>query len=59
MLSTSRVELRLPELPMKDVIELLEFLRQQSGARVVVFNARSEAASAATSRVVVELEVAS
>ena len=58
-LSTSRVELRLPELPMKDAIELLEFLRQQSGARVVVFNARSEVAPAAASRVVVELEVAS
>ena len=58
-LSTSRVELRLPELPMKDVVELLEFLRQQSGARVVVFNAKSEAAPATASRVVVELEVAS
>ena len=58
-LSSSRVELRLPELPMKDALELLESLRQQSGARVVVFNARSEAAPAAASRVVVELEVAS
>ena len=58
-LSTSRVELRLPELPMKEAFELLEFLRQQSGARVVVFNAKSEGASAAVSRVVVELEVAS
>lgn len=58
-LSSSRVELRLPELPMKDAFELLEFLRQQSGARVVVFNAKSEAAPAAASRVVVELEVAS
>ena len=58
-LSSSRVELRLPELPMPAALELIEFLRQQSGARVVVFNAKSEAASAAVSRVVVELEVAS
>lgn len=58
-LSSSRVELRLPELPMNDALELLEFLRQQSGARVVVFNAKSEAAPAAAARVVVELEVAS
>ena len=58
-LSSSRVELRLPELPMPVALELIEFLRQQSGARVVVFNAKSEAAPAAISRVVVELEVAS
>jgi type II secretory pathway component PulM len=57
-LSSSRVELRLPELPMKDALELLEFLRQQSGARVVVFNAKTETASATASRLVVELEVA-
>lgn len=58
-LSASRVELRLPELPMKDALELLEFLRQESGARVVVLNARTEAAAATSSRVVVELERAS
>ena len=58
-LSSSRVELRLPELPMSEAVELLEFLRQQSGARVVVFNAKTDPAPAAASRLVVELEVAS
>jgi type II secretory pathway component PulM len=58
-LSASRVELRLPELPMREALELLEFLRQESGARVVVFTARTDASAAAASRVVVELEVAS
>ena len=58
-LSSSRVELRLPELPMSEAIELLEFLRQQSGARVVVFSAKTDPAPATASRVVVELEVAS
>jgi type II secretory pathway component PulM len=58
-LSASRVELRLPELPMKEALELLEFLRQESGARVVVFTARTDASPAAASRVVVELEIVS
>ena len=58
-LSASRVELRLPELPMKDALELLEFLRQESGARVVALNAKTDPAPATTSHVVVELEVAS
>lgn len=58
-LSASRVELRLPELPMKDALELLDFLRQESGARIVVLNAKTDPAPATTSHVVVELEVAS
>jgi len=58
-LSALRVELRLPELPMKDALELLEFLRQESGARVVVLNAKTDPAPATTSHLVVELEVAS
>jgi len=58
-LSASRVELRLPELPMKDALELLEFLRQESGARIVVLNAKTDRAPAIVSRVVVELEAAS
>lgn len=55
-LSSSRVEMRLPELPMKDALDLLEFLRQESAARVVVFNAKNEAASGNAARLVVELE---
>lgn len=58
-LSSSRVELRLPELPMQQALELIEVLRQESGARVVVFNAKTDPAPAAASRLVVELEVAS
>lgn len=55
-LSSSRVELRLPELPMKDALDLLEILRRESGARVVVFNA--SAASSAKSRLLLEFESA-
>jgi len=55
-LSASRVELRLPELPMKEALELLEFLRRESGARVVVVNAKTDPAPATASRLVVELE---
>lgn len=58
-LSASRVELRLPALPMKDALELLEFLRRESGARVVVLNAKTDPAPATASLLVVELEVAS
>jgi type II secretory pathway component PulM len=58
-LSASRVEMRLPELPMKEALDLLESLRQESGARIVVLNAKTDAASSATSRLVVELERAS
>jgi type II secretory pathway component PulM len=58
-LSASRVELRLPELPMKEALELLELLRRESGARVVVLNAKTDPAPATASRLVVELERAS
>jgi type II secretory pathway component PulM len=55
-ISSSRVEMRLPELPMKDALDLLEFLRQESGSRIVVLNAKTDTASRAVSRIVVELE---
>ena len=55
-LSNSRVEMRLPELPMKDALDLLDYLRQESTARVVVFNAKTESATGDLSRIVVELE---
>jgi type II secretory pathway component PulM len=55
-LSTARVEMRLPEMPIEDALDALDFLRQQTGARVVVFSARNDGASAGAVRVVVELE---
>ena len=55
-LSNSRVEMRLPELPMKDALNLLDYLRAESAARVVVFNAKTESAAGDLSRIVVELE---
>jgi len=55
-LSNSRVEMRLPELPMKDALDLLDYLRQESASRVVVFNAKTESATGDLSRIVVELE---
>lgn len=54
-LSNTRVEMRLPELPMKDALDLLDYLRLESAARVVVFNAKTES-TAGDSRIVVELE---
>ena len=57
-LSSSRVEMRLPELAMKDALDLLTALRRETGARVVAFNASSEPASRATSRLLVEFESA-
>ena len=55
-ISNSRVEMRLPELPMKDALDLLDYLRQESAARVVVFNTKTESATGDLSRIVVELE---
>ncbi len=58
-LSNSRVEMRLPELPVKEALEVLDSLRQEAGARVAVFNVRTEVASGSASgmsRIVVELE---
>lgn len=55
-LSSSRVEMRLPELPMSEALDLLDLLRKESGARVVVLNVRNEGAPGAASRIVVELE---
>jgi type II secretory pathway component PulM len=53
-LSSSRVEMRLPELAMNDALDLLEHLRSESGARIVVLNASAPAGAAA--RLVVEFE---
>ncbi|MDR3300850.1 MAG: type II secretion system protein M [Candidatus Accumulibacter sp.] len=55
-LSPTRVEMRLPEMPMKDALDMLDTLRQQTGARVAVFGARSDDPAGGTARVVVELE---
>jgi len=55
-LSSSRVEMRLPGMPMKDALELLMFMRQESGARVLVLNVKTDAASDASAHVVAELE---
>jgi len=55
-LSTRRVEMRLPELPIKDALDLLDTLRQASGARVAVLNVKAEAAPGSPVRLVVELE---
>ena len=55
-LSPTRVEMRLPEMPMQDALELLDILRRQSGTRVAAFGARSDVASGKAARVVVELE---
>jgi type II secretory pathway component PulM len=56
-ITSSRVEMRLPELSMKDALDLLDDLRQESAAHVVVFNARTESAGD-TARLVVEMESA-
>jgi len=55
-LSAARVEMRLPELPVKDALDLLDALRQASGARVAVLNVKAEAAPGSPVRLVVELE---
>jgi len=58
-LSPTRVEMRLPQMPMRDALEILDALRRQAGARVAVFSARNDEAAGATARIVVELERAS
>jgi len=55
-LSTTRVEMRLPELPIKEGLDLLDTLRQASGARVAVLNLKAEDAPGSPVRLVVELE---
>jgi type II secretory pathway component PulM len=55
-LSPTRVEMRLPEMPIKNALEILDALRQETGSHVAVFGARSEASSSGTARIVVELE---
>lgn len=55
-LSPTRVEMRLPELPMQDALDLLDALRRQTGARVAVFGAKSDGAAGQAARLVVELE---
>jgi len=58
-LSPTRVEMRLPQMPMRDALEILDALRGQTGARVAVFSARNDEATGTTARIVVELERAS
>lgn len=53
-LSSSRVEMRLPELPMNEALDLLESLRRESGARIVVVTANTASGTAA--RLVLEFE---
>jgi type II secretory pathway component PulM len=55
-LSTTRVEMRLPEMPMKEALDTLDVLRRQTGARVASFGAKGDGAPGANVRVVVELE---
>jgi type II secretory pathway component PulM len=55
-LSPTRVEMRLPEMPMKEALDTLDDLRRQTGTRAVVFSARSEGSADGNARVVVELE---
>lgn len=55
-LSSVRVEMRLPEMPIGGALEALDALRQQTGVRVVVFSARSDGSTGGNVRVVVELE---
>ena len=55
-LSTSRVEMRLSELPAKEALDVLDSLRQEAGARIAMFNVRTEGAAGGASRIVVELE---
>ena len=55
-LSPTRVEMRLPEMPMQDALDLLDALRQQAGARVAVFAAKNDATAGGRLRIVVELE---
>ena len=52
-LSTLRTEVRLPQLQIHEAIDLLDTLRQESGARVVSLNIKSEAS---TVQIVAELE---
>jgi type II secretory pathway component PulM len=55
-LSSARVEMRLPEMPMREALDVLDFLRRQTGARVAVFGARSDGSPGGPVRIVVELE---
>ena len=55
-LSPSRVEMRLPELPMPDALDLLDTLRREAAARIVVFNAKTESAASTGARLLVEFE---
>jgi type II secretory pathway component PulM len=55
-LSPTRVEMRLPEMPMQEAFEILDALRQETGSHVAVFGARSGASSSGSARIVVELE---
>ena len=55
-ISNSRVEMRLPELPLSEAIDLLMALRQESGARIGVFNLRNEKPDGGMVNIIVEFE---
>ncbi len=55
-LSSSRVEMRLPELPAKEALDVLDALRQEYGTRIAVVNLRGNAEPGSAVRIVAELE---
>jgi type II secretory pathway component PulM len=56
-LSSSRVEMRLPEMAMSEAVDLLEYLRSESASRIVVINVINvSTAIGAASRLVLEFE---
>lgn len=55
-ISNSRVEMRLPELPLPEALDLLMALRQESGAKITVFNLRSDKTSSSSVNIIVEFE---
>lgn len=54
-ISADRVELRLPEMPVGEALTLLEKLRQETAARIIVMRMKNNAARDAV-QVVVEME---
>ncbi|SDH21603.1 type II secretion system protein GspM [Propionivibrio dicarboxylicus] len=55
-ISTTRVEMRLPEMPVAEAFTLLDLMRRESGARVVTLGIKAEPTAATLIRVVAELE---
>ncbi len=54
-ISNTRVEIRLPELSLAEAIDVLQMLRQESGARISVFNLRNEKTGSAVN-IIAEFE---